>query len=440
MKTFIRSICVLSAVGALKWALAAGDTGPSPKTSTGIEVKLLREATFSIKEGLQTISERTRGMGLVTPPTPVAPRAGRWAGVAPGQEMWQHIQFTVDAQQRLVREIRVVTFRDGGAFRTWQPPDGASIGNDGAFWESDGFGNGIVGQFASSTLAVGVLSKGLVQIKCADGEYRFPPTQWTATALEERSGPPSQFAIEGAVGKPPVRIPALEAPVAIAAESGAEFGALEVRLVGTDRIRAQATYPQPRAFVVPHAVWQEIKSATKEPSCVQEYLIPCSPSFLLTRVQVGGYFVGVETPFGPDPDGPSPRRPVLPPSYYAWDGWEESPMLQTREGKLYYSTWYPAWVERGRTALVVAIRMKQGSDVNQRLQQLRAADPPYTVSLSLVDEAAEDLINLLRSYGKAFVAEDCFLCLTHTEGGPARQVLKGEAAKKEMERIRTITK
>ena len=219
------------------------------------------------------------------------------------------------------------------------------------------------------------------------------------------------------------------APMLTAVKKPSTGGALEVRLWGTDQFGDELKYGKPEVFLVPAAARPETGLGLKK---VERYRVGANPPLLIESVEPGAYWVGVKTSFSLTFTGlkQGENPPFFPYQFYAWDGWEEGPSIDIKKDMMYYCTWYPAWIESGRRALVVSIRIKESGDVNDRLLGLSPRRPAYTYSAPITGHNAQKVTKVLLNYGKAFVTKDSILSLTHVDGG-LHHSMRGELARKE---------
>lgn len=244
----------------------------------------------------------------------------------------------------------------------------------------------------------------------------------TSTTIGEESDPPRVMARS---------LRKTSAPRAIAAGVSTGGGALEVCLLGDDGFEDVLKYGNPKVFVVPVKAWQGTKGGIE----VERHRIAGSPPLLVEGISPGKYWVGVKTSFKLQVYQERGLRLelIMPHEFYCWDGWENNPVLDIKEKVMYYCTWYPAWIESGKTGLVVAIRMKEG-DVDDRLLALPSREPAYSFGNAITGKNAKEIKNSLRRYGKAFIGKDSILSLTRVDGG-LHHSMKGQLARKKRKEL-----
>lgn len=215
------------------------------------------------------------------------------------------------------------------------------------------------------------------------------------------------------------------APANVTEESENLSGSMEVQIWGSDKIPEKSVEAGKKIFIVPYE--NELNGKLTEDV---GYMVNAYPPVKITGIKAGRYWVGITTQFDPlmgENLNPMKMPSFNPLDFYAWDGSEKN-MLSTKEGGIIYTAWYSAWVEPQKNAVVTVVRMKKGSDINARLQELPPRSPMYKVSAKPSDDETLKLVNLLQKYGKAFQSQDSILSVQQAEGGSIYHLVAGEKA------------
>ena len=208
-----------------------------------------------------------------------------------------------------------------------------------------------------------------------------------------------------------------QAPALVLAKPSNVSGSLLVNVFRTDSIEDEFI-GKVRLFIIPTDKWQ----SEKDLKYINDYLVNISNNQLIKGIKPGAYIIGISTQYHPSmalsmsATGPTMKM-VMPNDFYSWDGWSQSPGLENVNGKMYYITWYSREIVPERKSIIVAMRIKKGTDINGFLSGLSPAKPLYTVSVTTSDSKLNDILQIVRKYGKAFLNENHVFFVRDTKSG-----------------------
>ena len=204
-----------------------------------------------------------------------------------------------------------------------------------------------------------------------------------------------------------------KAPKLVLTKPSSESGNLLVKVFGTDALEDEFK-DKIRLFIVPSDIWQ----AKTDIKFINDYLVDISNSRLITDIKPGSYIIGISTQYRPSFSFTGAGMEMeMPNDFYSWDGWTESPSLEHVNKKMYHITWYSGEIVSETTALIVAIRIKRGKNINEILSSFEPAQPPFTVAVKTEDQNLKNTIEIVRKYGKAFLKENRVFFVQDTTSG-----------------------